>query len=256
MKFIWLIIAFAILAFGIIYYMNKVSPNPVQGLTAGGENVEITQPKSVTPSSNSFEPLDLSQSSGNIFVKSANANEINGINDERIAPRTIGNEDAEVKMYVFSSLTCGHCAEFHVKALKEIEKKYVDTGKVFFTYIDFPLDKQGVAGAMIARCVPVENYFSFLNILFKNQSKWAYKRNAQDVVSEYAALQGLSKADVRNCLSDKVLQKSIIDGRDSNMKKYKITSTPTTLILKGDKKEVIVGADKRAVEAALDKMLK
>ena len=159
-------------------------------------------------------------------------------------------------MYVISSLTCAHCADFHIRALKDIEKKYVETGKVFFTYVDFPVDKRALAGAMLARCVPTENYFSFLNVLFENQNKWAFKSNAQDIVSEYAALQGLSKADVKTCLSDKALQQGIISNRDAFSKKYKVTATPTTIIVKGDKEEILVGADKQRVELALEKMLK
>ena len=258
MKSIWIIIAGAILVFGIIYYMNEVAPTPVPGLTANGEEVDVGRPVDTTPSSTTFEPLDLSSNTKkSIFVKSANAAEvIDAAVNEKTTLRTIGNEDAEVKMYVFSSLTCSHCAEFHTKALKEIEKKYVDTGKVFFTYIDFPFDKRALAGAMVARCVPVEKYFPFLNVLFENQSKWAFKSNGQEVVSEYAALQGLSKSDVIACLSDKVLQQAIIKSRDTYAKEYKISGTPTTLISKDGKAEIVVGADGRAVEAVLEKMLK
>lgn len=254
MKSIWIIIAGALLVFGIIYYMNKVAPEPMPGLTAGGETVDVVPQRNVVPSEKTFEPLDLSLNKKNIFIKSANADVI--VPDERLAVRTLGDENAAVKMYVVSSLTCAHCADFHVKALKEIEKKYVETGKVFFTYVDFPVDRRALAGAMLARCVPTKNYFSFLNVLFENQNKWAFKSAAQDIISEYASLQGLSKADVKVCLADKALQQSIINNRDAFAKKYNITATPTTIIVKGDKEEVLVGADKQRVELALEKMLK
>ena len=71
MKWIWITITGAIIIFGIIYYMNKVAPEPVKGLTVGGEDVEVTKPVDVTPSDSKFEPLDLSQNKGNIFVKEA-----------------------------------------------------------------------------------------------------------------------------------------------------------------------------------------
>ena len=35
-----------------------------------------------------------------------------------------------VKIKIFSSLTCPHCANFHIKVVSEIKKKYVDSGKV------------------------------------------------------------------------------------------------------------------------------
>ena len=253
MKSIWLIILGALLVFGIIYGMNGVADKPMPGLTADGEVVDVVKPTESRPSESKFEPLDLSSNNKSIFIKSANADTAE---NERTAARTIGNQDAEVKMFVLSSLTCSHCAELHTKTLKEIEKKYVETGKVFFTYVDFPFDKRALAGATVARCVPPENYFTFLNVLFENQKSWAFKPNAQDIVTEYAALQGMPRGSVRACLGDKDLQQAIIKHRDEFAKKYKISSTPTTLILKGGQVEVVVGNDKDKLESAIEKMLK
>ena len=57
-----------------------------------------------------------------------------------------------VEEYV--SLTCSHCAEFYITILPELEKRYVDTGKVRFILRDFPLDGYGAesrrAGALHA----------------------------------------------------------------------------------------------------------
>ena len=39
----------------------------------------------------------------------------------------IGPNDAAVKIKIFSSFTCPHCAKFHLNVVPEIEKKYVDT---------------------------------------------------------------------------------------------------------------------------------
>ena len=53
----------------------------------------------------------------------------------------IGSDDAPVKIKVFSSLTCPHCASFHINVVSKIKKKYIETGKVQLIYIDFPLDE-------------------------------------------------------------------------------------------------------------------
>ena len=50
---------------------------------------------------------------------------------------TIGSENAAVKIKVFSSLTCPHCADFHTKVIPEIKKNYIDSGKVQLILIDF-----------------------------------------------------------------------------------------------------------------------
>ena len=40
----------------------------------------------------------------------------------------IGSDDASVKIKVFSSLTCPHCANFHIKVVSEIKKEYIKSG--------------------------------------------------------------------------------------------------------------------------------
>ena len=256
MKSIWLTLLGALVLFGIIHYMNKVAPTPMPGLTQNGETV-ISTPSSSSPA-DEFEPLDLSSASG-AFVKTANAAELKSDAvpvQTKTSPRTMGDKNAPVKMFVFSSLTCSHCADFHTKALKEIEEKYVKTGKVFFTYVDFPFDNRALAGAMLARCVNPENYFAFLNVLFENQSRWAFSSNAQEIVTAYASLQGMTKGDVKACLSDKSLQQRIILNRDAYSEKYKITGTPTTVVIKGDKTEIISGADEYKLNTVLAQMTK
>ena len=256
MKSIWLTLLGALVIFGIIHYMNKVAPTPMPGLTSGGNTV-VSTPSSSSPE-DEFEPLDLSLSNG-ILIKSANAQEVKPAavsTATKTSPRTMGDEKAPVKMYVFSSLTCSACAGFHTRILKDIEEKYVKTGKVFLTYVDFPADSRALAGAMLARCVKPENYFTFLNVLFENQDAWAFKQNATDIVTAYASLQGMTKGDVRVCLSDKLLQQAIISTRDKYIQKYEIESTPTTVLVNEDKTEIIVGAYELKLNAALSGMIK
>ena len=49
----------------------------------------------------------------------------------------LGLDKAIVKIKVFSSLTCPHCANFHIKVVPEIKKEYIDAGKVQIIFIDF-----------------------------------------------------------------------------------------------------------------------
>ena len=248
-----IILMLAGLLFGtLLFFMNKVALDPVDGPTVDGKTVDVL-PTSTAPSETKFEPLDLSENK-KMFVKQAVAAQADsGISRNSI--RTMGNPDAEVKMFVFSSLTCSHCSYFHGTILKDIEEKYVDTGKVALIYIDFPFDKRALAGAMLVHCVKPESYFPFLNVLFENQKEWAFKPNAEEIVATYASLQGMTRGDVRACLADNTLKQSIINNRDAYMKKYDIDSTPTTVIVKGEKKEKIVGANASKLNAALNRMV-
>ena len=55
-----------------------------------------------------------------IFLKS-HADNLNSTNDLVVE----GSNDATVKIKIFSSLTCPHCANFHMEVVPQIKKKYV-----------------------------------------------------------------------------------------------------------------------------------
>ena len=39
---------------------------------------------------------------------------------------SLGNSDAKVTVKVFSSLTCPHCANFHITVFDELKKDYIN----------------------------------------------------------------------------------------------------------------------------------
>ena len=65
---------------------------------------------------------------------------------------TLGNKEAPVKIKIFSSLTCPHCANFHKNVVPKIKKKYVDFNKVQVIFIDFPLDMAALNASKILKC--------------------------------------------------------------------------------------------------------
>jgi len=50
----------------------------------------------------------------------------------------LGQNQAPIKIKVFSSFTCPHCAVFHINVVPEINKAYVEAGKVQLIFVDFP----------------------------------------------------------------------------------------------------------------------
>ena len=90
----------------------------------------------------------------------------------------LGDPKAPVTVEEFVSLTCPHCAEFYTTVLPKLKEKYVDTGKVKFILREFPLDGAGLRAASLARCVNANEYYPFIEALYKNQSAWADVANA------------------------------------------------------------------------------
>ena len=72
---------------------------------------------------------------------------------------SIGSSDAKVSVKVFSSLTCPHCANFHINVVPEIKKEYIDSGKVQIIFIDFPLDQAAFNASKLLHCLNKKGAF-------------------------------------------------------------------------------------------------
>ena len=64
---------------------------------------------------------------------------------------SLGNSDAKVTVKVFSSLTCPHCANFHIAVFDKLKKDYIDQGLVKFEHHAFPLDLAALNAEVIVR---------------------------------------------------------------------------------------------------------
>ena len=89
----------------------------------------------------------------------------------------LGADHAPVKIKVFSSLTCSHCANFHIKIVSEIKKNYVESGKVQLIFIDFPLDQAAFNASKLLHCIDQNKQITFLDTIYENQDKWTTGSN-------------------------------------------------------------------------------
>ena len=60
---------------------------------------------------------------------------------------TLGKPDAKVTIVEYASMTCGHCAHFTKEIWPELKKKYVDSGKAYYIFREFPLDNLAAAAS-------------------------------------------------------------------------------------------------------------
>ena len=169
---------------------------------------------------------------------------------------SLGNNNAPITIYEYSSFGCHHCANFHLDTLPQLKKDFVDSGKVNVMFVDFPIDSKSMMASMLAHCIPAKNYHEFLELLFKKQREWGLSFRTEKILSEYAALNGLSKEAAAKCLKDEKLAEQIIEERQQAIDKLKVQGTPALLIVSKDGKEVIHGApDYETLKAYLQKKL-
>ena len=143
----------------------------------------------------------------------------------------MGSKNAPIKIKEYFSLTCGHCANFHVKTLPQLKERYIDTGKVQLEFIDYPLDRLAIIAAALARTLPTkEGYFEAISILLKKQKQWAYSKKPLDELRSIAKLFGVSSKQFEEILKNIPLMQEIINKMEKESKNFNIESTPTFII--------------------------
>ena len=161
------------------------------------------------------------------FISDSSSNEIKRI--------IIGNENAKISIIAYESLTCSHCANFHIDVLPDLKKEYIDTGIAKIEFRHFPLDVAAFNASKIAQCKNDGNS-EILNILYLNQSKWI-KGGTIDEVNEnlkkFLVSEGI-QVDFDNCTNNKSIEDFVLNDRIEGVKKFKVNATPTIII--NDKK--------------------
>jgi protein-disulfide isomerase len=168
--------------------------------------------------------------------------------DDAAAAHVLGNPEAPITIIEYASLTCPHCAEFDKSELPKLKQAYIDTGKAKLIYRDFPLDATALKASMIARCLPSDRYFAFIDALFKQQSNWAYGGDPKTGLLRIARLAGMSQDAFDKCFDDKQIEDQVLQERLDGSRQFNIQGTPT-LIVNGKTSDGNTFED-------LDKMLK
>ena len=165
----------------------------------------------------------------------------------------IGKEDAPVEIKVYSSLTCPHCANFHINVISEIQKKYVETGKVKIIFIDFPLDLAALNASKILHCVEKKDQMKIMALIYKKQGEWSAGSTIDEINENLKSIMttsGINSDKIDKCLVDENIENIVLNGRIEGDKKYSISSTPTIII---NEKKFIGSNDFNTIEKAIKK---
>ena len=88
----------------------------------------------------------------------------------------LGNRQAKVIIIEYSSLSCPGCSSFHEGIFAKIKKNYISNNKILYIFRDYPVNEPALFGAIFANCFN-DNYFDIIDILFKSQTKWAFRKD-------------------------------------------------------------------------------
>ena len=145
----------------------------------------------------------------------------------------LGSDKAPVKIKIFSSLTCPHCANFHTDVVSKIKKKYIETGKVQLIFIDFPLDQAAFNASKLLHCLEEKQQMVFLDTIYETQEKWTNGSNVDDInenLKKIVKNLGINSTEFDKCLVNEVISDKILSQRIDATQKYSINATPTIII--------------------------
>jgi protein-disulfide isomerase len=149
---------------------------------------------------------------------------------------TLGNPKAPVQMVEYGAPSCPVCAHFDMDNFALLKKDYIDTGKVFFVFRVFPINGAADGAAEgLARCAgrtSADNYFQFIDLLFRNQKEWDPEFSPPDVhagLLKMARIAGI-EAEADQCMSDKANADRINVVAKDALDRFNLNATPTVII--------------------------
>jgi protein-disulfide isomerase len=158
----------------------------------------------------------------------------------------LGRADAPVTLVEFSDYQCPYCQRFFATTLPALKKEYIDTGKLRYVFLDFPLDQlhpQARRVAQAAHCAGEQGkYWEMHAVLFRNQRTLA----ASQLV-EHALAAGVDGAKLDECVASgrhaQRVARGLTDGAAVG-----VQATPTFVVGKTKPGDVVEGSPLRGAQ--------
>lgn len=135
---------------------------------------------------------------------------------------SIGEADAPVVLVEFTDYQCPFCSRHYLQTYPQIKAEYVDTGKVRYVFMDFPLSSihpQAQLAAEAARCAGDQDaYVAMHDILFARQDAWNGREDAGTVFTDFAGEIGIDTATFAACLESREHEAAVLADLEQGIK--------------------------------------
>lgn len=102
---------------------------------------------------------------------------LGALQTDPLADRSKGRAGAPVTVYEMADFQCPACRQFTLTTFPVIDRDYIQTGKVRWVFVNFPLSsihKNAVAAAQVAMCAARQHRFwQMHDVLYATQDDWA-----------------------------------------------------------------------------------
>jgi protein-disulfide isomerase len=140
---------------------------------------------------------------------------------------SLGDPKAPNVVIEYASMTCSHCQRFNAEVFKPFKAKYIDTGKVYYIFRDFPLDPLATSAIMLAHCAPPDRFFAIVDLLFQKQKDWAFVDDPKTALFNLMKQVGFTQESFDACLTNQKILDGVNAVRDRAAAKLGVAATPT-----------------------------
>ena len=149
--------------------------------------------------------------------------------------KTMGNPKAKVVLIEYGAPSCSICAYFFQNEFPKLKQNYIDTGKIFYVFRVFPLRELDGDSEKMARCLPEDKYFTFIDQLWRNQPKWDNAEypgiaDAHAALVQQGRIAGMTSEQVDQCINNKEEDDRINKVAAEAEQRYSINATPTFIL--------------------------
>jgi len=146
----------------------------------------------------------------------------------------LGNKEAKIIIFEYSSPTCPHCSHFRKMLFPQIIKNYIDKGLVLYVIREVIGNRQDLDASILINCAPKEDAYKFLEIIYTQQDNWAFNINYKDNLMNIGKIGGLSNDSYKECLLDEELSMRLIKITNSITKNSIFLGTPSFFMKYGE----------------------
>lgn len=149
------------------------------------------------------------------------------------AGRSQGPQAAPVTVYEMADFQCPACRQFALTVLPEVERDYIQTGKIHWVFINLPLvriHKNTIPAAEVAMCAARQGKFwPMHDLLYHHQDEWAELDAPLPYLYGLGDSLHLSRTELQSCVESHATRPAI-DADAAGAARAGARATPTFYI--------------------------
>ena len=146
---------------------------------------------------------------------------------------SLGNPNSKVSVVEYASVACPVCGRWFKDIWPSFKAKYIDTGKVNFTYREMLVggDQEvliAASGFLLARCAGKDKYFNVVDAIYSSQP--GLFDDPRGTLLNIAKSAGFTEAQFDACVKNEDSLKALSARVERNTKLGNVSATPTFVI--------------------------